>query len=366
MHQVSENDGQSAPEQSLTPDILIVTGPMRSGTTLLGDLLHGGPEVGHRHPQLAFAADTVVDLRRFTDLARERTGTARPLMNAKAPQNFMDAWLACAADPSEWGTFVRNIAVIAPTPESPRVIGVKNTCLLPELKALAEQFGRRVKVIVLVRDPRDCVASAIARYEKINSGPATERDSCLALMNASFSLDYMRANFPEEQFRLVRYEALVAQPVETMLSLMSFIDLDPSKYDADAIRDGKVMSNSSYSSVGPDDISRGSGVKPSIGNRGRLSADQLAAVEILFRDMMPAFGYQRGPRPSFSQRLQFYRDTYPKIREYASALGYATDGMNEAAERNAGFDVILALKMRRYWQNAKTKLDLMKKKYRRA
>lgn len=313
--------------------LVIVTGPMRSGTTLLGNMLHGGNRA--RHPELSFAPDTVTDLRDLTPIAAAQTGQALPLMNANPSKAFLDCWvdLARKALPG----FKAKVLSVAPSPE-PSVFGGKLTGLLPEIVALSKVQGLDVKTIILERDPRDIFASSFKRY---GEGPES---AALAFMNASLALDYRGAQMPNTL--RVAYERLVTRPRETLTEVLEFIGLDSGRYDWAAL-DGGLISNSSFSGIGPDDLVAGSGLQPSIGRHASLDAFHIAALAEFFGT---------GRRGGLKTRMQLYDRFLPEVIGIGNRYGYAMDGLKAAAEKRIGIVVPLVLAAKRRSRKASEKL----------
>lgn len=300
--------------------VVIITGPMRSGTTLLGNMLHGGHRA--RHPNLSFAPDTVTDLRDVTPIAARETGQALPLMNVHVNADFLVRWtqIARAALPA----FKAKVLAVAPAP-TPTVYGGKLTGLLPELIALSAMEGLEVKTLILERDPRDIFASALKRY-----GDGGE-SAALAFMNAALTLDYQAAKIPNSM--RVSYERLVTHPKETLSAVLAFIGLNSDVYDWSALENG-LISNSSFSGIGPNDLVAGSGVQPSIGRHANLDAFHRAAL---------AEFLSVGPRANLETRLRLYEHFLPEVISVAARYDYAMHGLKSAAKQRIGVMIRLIL-----------------------
>jgi hypothetical protein len=327
-------------------NLVVLTGPMRSGTTLLCNLLHGGTETGFRHPELAFAVDKVEDLRAVTNHVADQLGIKNARMNAELPTTFYSAWKERITQPEVWQAFRRNIIAHAPTPAEPTMIGVKNTNLLPELLSLSELDHVRLKVLVMVRDPRDCFASSLTRYNKMYAGdPLAEVGPYLAFMNTSVLLDYQRLASRPFELMFVQYERLVTDTEATMRSILSYIGLDAERYDWKSVQDGRVTRNSSNRPIGVDDVEVDAGVVPSIGTFKNVPEFFVACIEELMGDVFKQFGYRRALSRSFATRRRIHEQFLPELRAVAHRYGYATKGVDAAASRCA---------MHKYLQTAKT------------
>lgn len=314
--------------------LVILTGPMRSGTTLLGNMLHGGATA--RHSELSFAPDTVTDLRDVTPEAARVSGQRLPLMNRHVSSQFLDAWskLAAAALPG----FKDKVLQAAPV-TAPRVYGGKLTALLPELIALSAMPGVTARFLIMQRDPRDIFASGFKRYG--GEGEA----GALAFMNAALSLDYREAEVPNSM--RVSYEALVEHPREQLSAVLQFIGLDAEKYDWSALDKG-LISNSSFANIGPNDLVQGSGIKPSIGRHTATDEYHSAALAEIF---------EVGQRAGIATRIRIYEEFLPEVLRVGARYGYALDGLREAVKRRRGALIPLILSVKRIYRSAREKLS---------
>ena len=301
--------------------LLVVTGPMRSGTTLIGNMLHGGAR--YRHPNLSFLPDTHTELRDLSAACAE--GLATPLMSPDLPEEYFVGWHAAA--PAVLSAFEQKALAEAPAPD-PRVFGVKLTCLLPEIEALRSDGLYDPKFVVMTRDPRDIFASALKRY-----GDREEREY-LAFMNASFALDYERLR--GKDVLAVSYEDLVSDPRQTLSAVLAFAGLDPELYDWASLETG-LMTNSSFLGIGPNDAIGGVGIKPSTGNH--------RSIEPLYRDALAeVFGLDGAP--SLAKRIALHEEFFPRVIEIGERYGYRMAGLRATLRKKAGFLVPAALRIR--------------------
>lgn len=314
--------------------LVIITGPMRSGTTLLGNMLHGVERP--RHPELSFAPDTVTDLREITPIAANDAGQVLPLMNPAPSRRFLDKWIQLAREALP--AFKEKVFAIAPAPMA-SVYGGKLTGLLPEIVALNEIEGLDVRTLVLERDPRDIFTSALKRY-----GEGSE-SAALAFMNAALSLDYKESQLPKSM--RVPYAQLVTKPRETLTEILHFVGLDPARYDWAALESG-LISNSSFANIGPNDVVAGSGLRPSIGRYAELSAFHKSALAEIF---------ELGARGDFKTRIEIYENFLPSVLNVAWRYGYAMHGLQATAEKRRGFMVGGALALRALLQKARDKFQ---------
>jgi hypothetical protein len=142
---------------------------------------------------------------------------------------------------------------------------------LPYIKQIIKDFPR-AKFIVMVRDPRDMYASFKLIKPLVESGDnypsffsvdmsfsewllGNRKKSCMTYM------DYFEDINPSEQFCFVRYEDLVKNPKESMMSISNFLGLqfnntmlEPTT--AGSLWGGNSSSEKSFSNVNPSRVEK--------------------------------------------------------------------------------------------------------------
>lgn len=311
---------------------------MRSGTTLLGNMLHGGSKA--RHPEISFAPDTITDIRDITPIAAAQSQQDLPLMNKHVSPEFFERWTALATEVLPG--FESKVLAIAPS-ERPQIYGGKLTGLLPELLALSRMPELDSRFLILERDPRDIFASAIKRYGETPEAPL------LAFMNAALTLDYANIELPNSM--RVSYGELVSRPAQTMGDILDFIGVDRATYDWPAL-DTDLISNSSFIGIGPDDLLTGAGIRPSIGQHRQLDPYFSGALAEFFAI---------GTRPPLRTRLKLHEEFLPEVLSVASRYGYAMDGLRASAAERRGFIVPLLGALKKKWTMAREKFAAKKR-----
>lgn len=303
-------------------DLLVVTGPMRSGTTLLGDCLQSIE--GHvRHPDLAFSDDSFVDIRHLSERLR------------KAPTGIpqMDPATIIPVDPSVVDAFYgapfaaefRNrILERCGRDRSTPTVGFKNTALLAEFRVLKEYFPE-TKMVVLIRDPRDAYISYLARARR-NTDPGQEhRHDPEAVMNSMFLnayVDLMKKNDPDVIF--VKYENLVADTEIEIKKILKFANLEEKKFDWGSLKSIGVLNNSSFEINHPDDIITGSMIhRKGIGRHFEmLGGYDLYKIERLTDEAMRSFGYQQRTRRNWLWDIKINAEFLPSLVESFARADY--------------------------------------------
>lgn len=288
----------------MKPTLLMVTGQRRSGTTLLANLLDAQPQV------------TV--LRDFLGVARLHRAAGSPPLGAALTltqqegvrQGFNRHNRALALPPdrtaeldgladlevgSAWSLVDFHRRVLAGAAASDDlVVGHKTTMaeqiVLPLLIAEPE-----LRVVGIVRDPRDVLRSAARRFP--DEAPF---DILSRWRVGARALELAQTHEPTaERVLVVRYEDLVGDPDSTLSRLGDFLGLDHLAVPDHLTDHGSNWeSNSSFGSEGAG-VVRTNTLHRSADPR----VDQL--VEFVLREQMSWFGYDLRSAPGMSSRLGY-------------------------------------------------------------
>lgn len=285
-----------------TPDLmspstfLIVSGAMRSGTTLLGECLYSRYNKYCRHPKLSFANDNILLLRELSARLRKQVTpeilVADPSAVIPFDQNVINEFneLPHGRDVNFFRyRLLREISDVAPCDRLPKVVGIKTTQLLAEYHLMAN-FFEKTKFIIMMRDPRDVYASCLARNRKMFSGEQLARD--IALMNTLTQCNsYKFYNKSDDgNVKIVRYEDLVLNLSETLADVLVFLGLDTEGYDWESLKTVS-SANSSYQT---QEVKTGSGIfATSIGKYQKELTDvDLSTVEYLTAHLIEDLKYE--------------------------------------------------------------------------
>lgn len=267
----------------------LVTGAMRSGTTLLGELLHprnGAPN----HPDLVFSNDQ-------TDFARELSRRTRAI---KCPDSKLEdltcdlslrkkdmarllekrLWFFSSAKEMRseiQASITKNILACASGHSSFSHIGCKTTHLINEISMLDSLFND-FKCIIVIRDPRDVVASNITRMR--------DRGLHTALMIISTMLSYehfIKNN--SHKIMTVKYEDIVLNTKPTIAMILDWLGLEEKRYNWNYL--DHVGSNSSYGA------SKGLEIVPEIGinNRSISAFENILSKDLQYFTISLLSGY---------------------------------------------------------------------------
>jgi hypothetical protein len=142
------------------------------------------------------------------------------------------------------------------------------------------------RIIHMVRDPRDRYASIIRRYEGRTKGVGAAMGRWLSSMRQGHR---NLARHPD-RYLFVRYETLASEPEPTLRRICEFIDED---YDVAMLRMGVVTGdddwdgNSSFGGFAPGTIS----TRPIGRFRSTLTPRQIAFIQTSANRLMRAHGY---------------------------------------------------------------------------
>ncbi len=215
---------------------------MRSGTTLMGELLYSRAYREPRHPHLAF------------DNNEGRTVAAVGAEGAPAAQDL-------AAIRSE-------ILTLAPS-RDPKVLGAKVTHrALAQIEALEAIFPKLV-LVICVRDPVAIYRSHRARR---SLSAAAALQICRAI-NVNEALITARTDA-----LIVEYDELVRRPELAIRRVLAAAGLDPDHYDWASLHQGRVAANSSFSSAGAAQFTLDHGLRRTRA-RGPVSRLERALIE---------------------------------------------------------------------------------------
>lgn len=172
------------------------------------------------------------------------------------------------------------------------------TTLFPDLWEL---FGDEARFLILIRDPRDVIASMLNVGEKMAADGVSSvyNSGDLARLIKVFNSFYIKPleayrDIPElrAQTLLVRYEQLVSQPEQVLNQVRGFTGLSLPLEEAPGkrnLKDGPSKRTSHWNT----ELSGQAISTAKVSNyRQRLTPEQIAQVEAGCKDFMRIFGYQ--------------------------------------------------------------------------
>jgi hypothetical protein len=265
-----------------------IVGMPRSGTTLLTALLDGHPQVLVLNETHAFkwigAADPVVGLFRvpFYRDAFPEGGSERRELEAALRRRV--------SGPVDIGTgltaLAESLREISPAAANARLWIEKTPRHYLRARELVEAFGETTRIVFMLRDPRDVVASHAAKWGRSLQRVARHWAEADALAQR------YHARWPAAVCTL-RYEDLVREPEATTRQVASHFGIEWSEdLMVPTMRGADWRGNSSYEQpiVGISDRSIGQYEK-------ELDARAIAQVEGLLGPRMTRRGYEPTRRP---------------------------------------------------------------------
>lgn len=297
---------------------LVVTGPMRSGTSLLGHLLQKHPS-GHRaHEALAFdndesryIADTFGALRRAIE---PPIGFGDPFRRIEVTDALLHAAGFDGPEPrARFREALRDeIVRLAPAGPPPSMLGLKRTSMNYELDVLSALFPD-VRPVFTMRDPRDIHLSHARRM-----GSAYGPGHALLILSYILGNHWMLARLAREGGRhlLIRYEDLVTDPATHLRTVVDFAGLDPAGYDFASLDSPSIPSNSSFNEKAGTDFVPDQGItRANVGrHRGQVDEPTARMIEVLCAPILAQHGYvpifaDGSWRAEFAEPMRMLRET---------------------------------------------------------
>lgn len=316
--------------KSLEPKkFLLVSGAMRSGTTLLGECLYSRFNNHQRHEDICFANDNVLLIRELSFHLRKNLDPSILVTdpNNKIPFNKEEVSIFCKIGKKSNPLFfkyllLKKIQEVSPSKTNPLVSGLKTTQLAGEYYLMKEFFDD-VKFIIMMRDPRDVYSSCLLRTKKFISNEDEAKN--LALMNTLSqinSYNFYKNNKTNTDIKIIKYEELVVRTKEKIREILSFIDVNQDKYDWESLN-SVSSSNSSYQDR---ELTIGTGVsKDSIGKyKTTLSSQEISTIEYLAQNIILDLGYHTpDTTPS---RINVDNNILDRVKKTAEKHGVCFDG----------------------------------------
>jgi len=284
---------------SKQPLVVLVTGPGRSGTTLLRDMLGSHPDLHavttewtpyNRGQELAKLARvhgprSIDDLRRLAGAMSGHHQFGQWNLTAEEIEPYLSA-----VPVSREGLFLALVQALTEKIK-PRCLVLKWVCsehLYPRIKELLEGAGMRTRFLYIVRQPLDAYSSWKHRGGRwrLRTGQAEPVRWCATWLQTTGRALEVQGQLGA-QFHLLRYEDLVSSPLGVARELCEFLRIDD---HADTmVRLEGVRSNTSF----PGSTPAAGGVRD-LTSRSRppLSSGELAILAGACRSRAQAFGYE--------------------------------------------------------------------------
>jgi hypothetical protein len=286
---------------------IFILGPPRSGTTLLGLMLHAHPRVA-----IPFEKNLVVPAYfqrgSFGDLSQpeSRRLLAESIVSTKG---FDELGLA-----SEWikervvatGWTVGAAVGLVLRAHADRFGKVRWGDKLPGYRRyiwVIERLFPNAQFVSTLRDGRDCVASmATHPVWKNQSDPSCRIKEWMEAVDYA---DAARERLSPDSFYEVRYEGLVTEPEKHLRGLCDFLgeEFDDAMLVPRAVSDQIVSEHKVWHAKTRQEVS-GSSIG---GFAERLAPDELRACETIMGDRLREYGYElRGAPPASEDQLEAY------------------------------------------------------------
>jgi hypothetical protein len=298
---------------------LLVSGTMRSGTSLLADLFYSRATNSMRHPDIAFSMEGMPYFRKAQiefwsdeknklveyNLEGECYFPEKGMMDQDKNELILDQ----AAFFSNFFCALKGkILSVCGAVSTPKVWGLKYTNAFRWFDYLSE-FEPEAKLILSIRDPRNIYSSSLVR----KNFPTLEARFDI-LISVLVLHEYIFLNSTNKRIKVVKYEDVVRDVETTINDLLVFLNLSPADYNWKDMRENGVLKNSSFGSesAGKITISK-SPLSDSNTYSNYCSPVEIAFIENIFGNFLENYGYETNfldsdkfKKSSFS----FFEDTF--------------------------------------------------------
>lgn len=298
--------------------LLLVSGTMRSGTSMLADILYSRHLRVARHPHVAFSMEGI-PLYRNTQKelwALEANAPLRykpdALPTIPAGGHDFELLGRMSSEQEFVTTLVDQVEaeILKACPEAPdaEVFGLKYTNIFNEF-ILISRYRPDAKLLLTVRDPRDVFASHCKRLGE--TSPPRRMKIVLDMIGLH---DFIQTHGQRPDIKVVRYEDVVVDIDQSITDIMTFIGVAPELYDRDSLVEKGMLQNSSFGATDPGRITtvRHEGaMAPRY--KSALAPEEIAMLEVLFGDVMDTFGYKREFDPADDLLRQAFANVKPLL-----------------------------------------------------
>ncbi|MGC2855162.1 sulfotransferase [Novispirillum sp. DQ9] len=298
--------------------LLLVSGTMRSGTSMLADILYSRHLRVARHPHVAFSMEGI-PLYRNTQKELWALEVNAPLRykpdalpTIPAEGHDFELLGRISSEQEFVTTLVDQVEaeILNACPEAPEadVFGLKYTNIFNEF-ILISKYRPDAKLLLTVRDPRDVFASHCKRLGE--TSPPRRMKIVLDMIGLH---DFILTHGQRPDIKVVRYEDVVTNIDQSITDIMTFIGVAPDLYDRDSLVEKGMLQNSSFGAADPGRITtvRHEGTMTAR-YKSTLTPEEVAMLELLFGDVMDTYGYKKDfdPADGFSQ--QAFADFQPLL-----------------------------------------------------
>jgi Sulfotransferase family len=277
--------------------VIFLVGCIRSGTTWLQRLLASHPRIQTGQESYLFARYVGRELRRWNLESKQDSVRPRPVgmrcwltdeeFRKDLKRHLMDLMRPMVVGLGEDGLFLEK------TPD--------HALWLPEIREMLPDC----RIIHIVRDPRDVVASILAASKDFAFGfPKTTRDAAIHWKKIVTAVRESSSKLSMEQFYEIRYEDLAYQTLPTLSALSRFLRIRwPEDAMDAAVKNNQVNNRLNWTAIplkGELGKTRPVAIEPEgfvrSGEKGtwrsQLSAGQKFEIWRLIRGEMRDFGYE--------------------------------------------------------------------------
>lgn len=274
------------PFEKSEQSVFFITGTMRSGTSLLADLLYSRLTATQRHPKIVSSMEGMPKFR--TQLAKlvaliaaEESGADHPESRDSTEAKKKKLIEALISGLKSQLELISGTSISADMS-----FGVKYTNINLGYHDIKREFEKS-KMILMYRDPRDVFASH--KFRKFKSSSAVQ----LSIVSDILLMDSYYGDPGEDSSVLqVKYEELTDNTRSELARVIAFLGHDPADFDWDSLSRG-LLNNSSFGDdhQGGQIKVVGEVVKSPSRYKRFLSSSEIQFIELLMGDWMVKRGY---------------------------------------------------------------------------
>jgi hypothetical protein len=324
--------------ENLNMNLFLISGTMRSGTSLLADLLYSRLNRCARHPEVVCSMEGVPAFRKQVEKLNEifenrsanecienKDTVFRQQVEAHSERRFISTIISD----------LRNVCgkICGHELNLSTRFGVKYTNLWKAYEVLRGHCSE-CRLILTIRDPRDVFASH--KYRKFQSPPLSHFSIIFDMLSLH---SYIEKLVARQDVIVLKYENLASAPREEIVRVLEFLGVEVELFDWSALNSDILNNSSFHINKKSGAIGVACGVQsPRPRYLDFLSPLERQFITMIFRDMMMNMGYE----PDEDSGLgPFISNVYlPELVNAGLRGGYDLSELHKAAEVN-GFSSFL-------------------------
>ena len=274
------------------PRIIIITGAPRSGTHLVNSVLTSSPKIG----PLLTESWPLVNL--LTAIRHSAIHTVRyPGHYFRSRDEAISLYIP---------VFKKLLMTFHKNNDKYPIIVFRVPAIAKSINFLCmllQKTGMNYKIIVMIRDPRDVIASIRKINSKLERGHEEKIDGTVEELCEKFLLDYYNPllEINNDKMMFVRYEDLTGDTIRCVKNLEKFLNLDLSEYSQlsewKRVKDNWVIDSNTKQSAWVTDLYKKPVSQSSVGNYTKyLTSDEIRHIEEKMSPFFDRFSYKKNKK----------------------------------------------------------------------